>query len=47
MNDRDKGAVQHQDANSKRADKGAVEKNVVAVGGTILLLISSYYRTSA
>ena len=32
--DRDKGAVQHLDSNSKRLDKGAVEKNEVAAGGT-------------
>jgi len=34
--DRDKGAVQHLDSNSKRLDKGAVEKNEVAAAGGII-----------
>ena len=34
--ERDKGAVQHADANSNRTDKGAVEASVTAAAGTIL-----------
>lgn len=35
MSDRDKGAAQHADSNGNKLDKGAVEKNVPAVGGML------------